>query len=68
MECKQSKNLLPLVMDSQMVVCPNCNGTTHHKITSVTCADCIEIREEFRDKFPDIVKKIEEWKNAKADS
>jgi hypothetical protein len=24
MECKQSKNLPPLVMDSQEVVCPNC--------------------------------------------
>jgi len=24
MECKQSKNLPPLVMDSQMVVCPDC--------------------------------------------
>jgi len=44
------------------------NGTIHHLGTSVTCADCLEIRDEFRQKFPEIVKQIEEWKNAKADS
>ena len=44
------------------------NGTIHHMGTSATCADCIEIPAEFREKFPDIAKQIEEWKNAKADS
>jgi hypothetical protein len=44
------------------------NGTIHHMGTSAVCADCLVIREEFRQKFPDVTRQIEEWKNAKADS
>lgn len=39
------------------------NGTPHHFGTSVTCADCLVIDEDFRQKYPDIVKQIEDWKS-----
>lgn len=62
----------------EMLECRNCkrkilvemgiNGTIHHMGTSVVCADCLEIREAFRQKFPEITAQLEEWKNAEEDS
>jgi hypothetical protein len=38
------------------------NGTPHHFGTSVTCADCLVIDDDFCKKYPDIAKKIQDWK------
>ena len=47
----------------KIMVCMGLIGTVHHMGTSATCAECTEITDEFRSKFPDIAKQIDEWKN-----
>lgn len=40
-------------------------GTTHHFGLTVTCADCMEICDEFKTNHPDVVQRIEDWKAGK---
>ena len=55
--------------------CPKCHrkilvtmgliGTTHHIGLEATCADCLEISDNFRTARPDIVERIENWMSGK---
>ncbi len=47
----------------KILVCMAINGTIHHMGTQATCADCLVIPDEFRNKFPDVSQKLEDWKN-----
>jgi len=38
-------------------------GVPHHTNLAITCADCLEIDDEFKQKYPEIAKQIEDWKN-----
>lgn len=40
-------------------------GTQHHVGTGVTCADCLEINDKFKQEFPEIAQRIENWKAGK---
>jgi len=46
----------------KIVVEMGINGTPHHFGTSVTCLDCLVVREEFRTAHPEITNLIDEWK------
>ena len=36
-------------------------GLAHHFTPSVTCADCLTLREEFREQLPKLTEELEEW-------
>jgi hypothetical protein len=37
-------------------------GSIHHAGLAATCADCLELTPEFKEKHPDVAEKIEKWK------
>lgn len=50
----------------KILVSMGVNGVPHHFGTNVTCADCLEIKEEFKQEYSDFVKRIEDWKAEKS--
>ena len=37
-------------------------GVSHHTGLTVICADCLKVDEQFAQTYPEIAKRIEEWK------
>ena len=39
-------------------------GVNHSTAPSVCCAECLTLKPEFLQQFPDFAKELQEWKNA----
>lgn len=46
----------------KILVSMGINGTIHHMGLTVTCADCLEVNENFRKDQPQVAKMIDDWK------
>ena len=46
----------------KIVVQIGINGTPHHWVSNVVCAECMEIQSEFQEHYPQQAKEIEEWR------
>ncbi len=71
-DCTDPTKQMPLI--GYLLKCVKCNrkihvdailiGVNHTLSVSACCAECLEIRDEFRQDHPDIAEKIDKWINS----